>query len=101
MIINPNTTPFDSLTAARTTAKKSASESRANNGANQTSLAPAQEQVAAGEDDISVAGPQIQDAEAATASVNYARGLILGQSATAMLTQAISLPQSALRLLEQ
>jgi hypothetical protein len=52
-------------------------------------------------ENLTAAGSPIQDANEAMKSTEYARASFLAQPGTAILAQANSMPQSALRLLEQ
>jgi flagellin len=51
-------------------------------------------------ENLSASVSRIKDVDVATESARYAKYNILVQSGTAMLAQANSLPQSALRLLQ-
>ena len=51
-------------------------------------------------DNLSAANSRIKDVDVAEESTNYARYNILVQAGTAMLAQANTSPQSALRLLQ-
>lgn len=68
-------------------------------GALQTRLNFTSEQLAVTKENLSAATSRIADVDVAEESTEFARGQILVQSGTAMLAQANSLPQSALRLL--
>ena len=89
--------------AAALTAVKSAitqlSSDRATVGANISRLQHTGDQLKMLEDELSSSNSRIRDVDVAEESTNYARYNILVQSGTAMLAQANTLPQSALRLL--
>jgi len=72
---------------------------RANVGANVSVLNSYSEQLSVLNDNLSAANSLIKDVDVATESTNFARYNILVQAGTAMLAQANSAPQSALRLL--
>ena len=93
MIINSNIASSSNLPIARV---KGAVNKAPADGANQ-----AHGQIAVDENNFISADPQIQDVDSAKESAERARESILEQSATAMLAQARSMPQSALLLLQQ
>ncbi|MDA1276080.1 MAG: flagellin [Verrucomicrobia bacterium] len=68
-------------------------------GALQTRLNFTSEQLMVTKENLAAATSRISDVDVAEESTEFARGQILVQSGTAMLAQANSLPQSALRLL--
>jgi len=72
---------------------------RANVGANVSVLNSYSEQLSVLNDNLSAANSRIKDVDVATESTNFGRYNILVQAGTAMLAQANSAPQSALRLL--
>ena len=72
---------------------------RATIGANQASLGMYSEQLGVLKDNLSAANSRIKDVDVAQESTQYARYNILVQAGTAMLSQANSSPQAALRLL--
>lgn len=72
---------------------------RANIGANVSRLNSTNEGLAVLKDNLSAANSRIKDVDVAEESTNFARYNILVQAGTAMLAQANSTPQSALRLL--
>jgi flagellin len=72
---------------------------RATVGANVSRLNYTSDQLGVLKDNLSAANSRIKDVDVAEESTQYARYNILVQSGTAMLAQANSLPQSALRLL--
>jgi len=72
---------------------------RATVGANQASLNMYSEQLGVLKDNLSAANSRIKDVNVAEESTQFARYNILVQAGTAMLAQANSTPQSALRLL--
>ena len=72
---------------------------RATIGANQASLGMYSEQLGVLKDNLSAANSRIKDVDVADESTQYARYNILVQAGTAMLSQANSSPQAALRLL--
>jgi flagellin len=75
------------------------STDRANVGANVSRLNSTSEQLSILKDNISAANSRIKDVDVAEESTQFARFNILVQAGTAMLAQANSSPQSALRLL--
>ncbi|MDB6033832.1 MAG: Flagellin [Verrucomicrobiales bacterium] len=72
---------------------------RATVGANVSRLNYTTDQLSVLRDNLSAANSRIKDVDVAEESTQYARYNILVQSGTAMLAQANSLPQSALRLI--
>ncbi|MSU43228.1 MAG: hypothetical protein EXS22_04195 [Pedosphaera sp.] len=72
---------------------------RANIGANISRLNMTDSQLAVYGENLSAATSRIMDVDIATESSEYAKQQILVQSGTAMLAQANTLPQAALRLL--
>jgi flagellin len=72
---------------------------RAQIGANLTRLNYTSEQLAVQKSNLAAASSRIKDVDVAQESTEYARFNILVQSGTAMLAQANSQPQAALRLL--
>jgi flagellin len=81
------------------TAIQTLANMRANVGANIQRLTFTGEQISILNENLQSANSRIKDVDVAEESTNYARQNILVQSGTAMLAQANSLPQSALRLL--
>jgi flagellin len=73
---------------------------RATIGAYQTRMNFTSEQLTVSRENLSAASSRIQDVDVAEESTQYARYNILVQSGTAMLAQANTIPQSALRLLQ-
>lgn len=73
---------------------------RATIGAYQSRLNFTSEQLQVNKENLMAASSRIQDVDVAEESTQYARYNILVQAGTAMLAQANSLPQSALRLLQ-
>jgi len=76
------------------------STDRANLGANISVLGSYNDQLSVLKDNMSAANSRITDVDVATESTNFAKANILVQAGTAMLAQANSSPQSALRLLQ-
>lgn len=74
-------------------------EDRAQVGANVSSLKMYNDQLGVLKDNLTAANSNIKDVDVAEESTRYARYNILVQAGTAMLAQANSTPQSALRLL--
>lgn len=72
---------------------------RANIGSNEESLNYYSNALSTLSNNLSAANSQITDVDVATESTNYAKENILVQSATAMLAQANTMPQSVLRLI--
>lgn len=73
---------------------------RATIGAYQTRMNFTSEQLTVSRENLSAASSRIQDVDVAEESTQFARYNILVQSGTAMLAQANTIPQSALRLLQ-
>jgi flagellin len=73
--------------------------SRANIGADLSRLMMTNEHLSVLSENLQSSVSRIKDVDVATESAKYAKYNILVQSGTAMLAQANSLPQSALRLL--
>ena len=73
---------------------------RATMGAYQVRLNFSSEQITVSKENLSAASSRIQDVDVAEESTQVARYNILVQSGTAMLAQANTIPQSALRLLQ-
>jgi flagellin len=73
---------------------------RATVGANMASLTYTSEQLGVLKDNLAAANSRITDVDVAEESTQYARYNILVQAGTAMLAQANSLPQYALKLLQ-
>ncbi len=102
-----NTTVISSSGAAATalgyvkTAITQLAGDRANIGAYQSRLNFTGEQLQISKENLSAASSRIQDVDVADESTQYARFNILVQAGTAMLAQANTMPQSALRLLQQ
>jgi flagellin len=86
------------LTSVKTAIDK-LGEFRASVGANISRLNYTSDQLSVLRDNLSAANSRIKDVDVAEESTKYARYNILVQSGTAMLAQANSLPQLALRLL--
>lgn len=82
------------------TAINQLAEDRATIGAYQTRLGFTSEQLQINKENLMAASSRIQDVDVAEESTQYARYNILVQSGTAMLAQANTMPQSALRLLQ-
>jgi flagellin len=87
-------------TAQITTALENVATSRAQNGAEQSRLGFAGSMLAINRTNIEAANSRIVDVDVAYESTKLARNSILVQSSTAMLAQANSVTQSALRLLQ-
>lgn len=87
-----------SLTNVKNAITQLASD-RANVGANVASLTMYSDQLGVLKDNLSSADSNIKDVDVATESTNYAKENILVQSGVAMLAQANTLPQYALKLL--
>ena len=87
-------------TAQITTATTNVATSRAQNGAEQSRLGFAGEMLAINRTNLEAANSRIVDVDVAYESTRLARNNILVQSSTAMLAQANSATQSALRLLQ-
>jgi len=76
------------------------SNDRATIGAYQTRLDYTSEQLTVSAENLTAASSRIQDVDVAEESTRYAKAQILLQSGTAMLAQANTVPQTALRLLQ-
>ncbi|HWI59369.1 MAG TPA: flagellin [Bacillota bacterium] len=87
------------LTAVKTAISQAAAD-RATIGAYQARLNYTSEQLIVSKENLTAASSRIQDTDVAEEATQFARYNILVQSGTAMLAQANSLPQSALRLLQ-
>ena len=74
--------------------------SRANIGADLSRMMMTSDHLSVLSENLSASVSRIKDVDVATESAKYAKYNILVQSGTAMLSQANSLPQSALRLLQ-
>jgi flagellin len=99
-------TSIATATLARTaltyvlTATSQVAQDRARLGAYQARLNFTSDQLIVTKENLAAAVSRITDTDVAEESTRYARNQILVQSGTTMLTQANSLPQSALRLLQ-
>ncbi len=87
------------LTTVKSAITQLASD-RATAGASLARLQYTSEQLGVLKDNLAAANSRLKDVDVAEESTNYARYNILVQSGTAMLAQANSVPQSALRLLQ-
>ena len=96
--IGTSTGAASALTAVKTAITQLATD-RATVGANMSRLNYTSEQLSVLKDNISSANSRIKDVDVAEESTNFARYNILVQSGTAMLAQANTQPQSALRLI--
>ena len=96
--IATTTAAASALTAVKTAITQLATD-RATVGASQASLGMYSEQLGVQKDNLSAANSRIKDVDVADESTQFARYNILVQAGTAMLSQANSSPQSALRLL--
>jgi flagellin len=76
------------------------SQDRSTIGAYQARLNSTAEQLTVSKENLTAASSRIQDVDVAEQSTEYAKHQILVQSGTAMLAQANSMPQTALRLLQ-
>jgi flagellin len=97
--INTVNSAISALAAIKDTISQLASD-RAMIGANQTRLNLTTEQLQVTKENLSLAKSRIEDVDVAEESTEYARLNILTQAGTAMLSQANSLPQSVLKLLQ-
>ena len=86
------------LTAVKTAIDQLATD-KASVGSNIARLEHTSSQLSVLKDNIDAANSRIKDVDVAEESTNFAKQNILVQSGTAMLAQANSIPQSALRLL--
>jgi flagellin len=101
-ISSDNVTSATFAAAALTNIKSAISklaEARSNVGANISTLNSYSAQLGVLKDNLSAANSRIKDVDVADESTTYARFNILVQAGTAMLAQANSAPQAALRLL--
>lgn len=96
--ISTTTGAASALTEVKTAISQLAAD-RATVGANQASLGMYSEQLGVLKDNLSAANSRIKDVNVAEESTQYARYNILVQAGTAMLSQANSSPQAALRLI--
>ncbi len=87
-------------TAKIKTAINNVAEMRAGVGADLSRMMMTNEHLSVLSENLSASVSRIKDVDVATESARYAKFNILVQSGTAMLAQANSLPQSALRLLQ-
>jgi flagellin len=100
-----STTAVDSISHAKTAltnisnAINQLASDRASIGANEETLGYYNNQLSTLSNNLSAANSQITDVDVATESTNYAKQNILVQSATSMLAQANSMPQSVLKLI--
>jgi flagellin len=85
--------------SAVTTAIGQLASDRANIGANEETLTDYSNELSTLNNNLSAANSQIMDVDVAQESTTYAKENILVQTGTAMLAQANSLPQIALKLL--
>ena len=76
------------------------SQDRASIGAYQARLNSTAEQLTVSKENLTAASSRIQDVDVAVEATEFAKYNIMVQSGTAMLAQANSMPQSALRLLQ-
>jgi flagellin len=90
---------ISALAAIKDTISQLASD-RAIMGANQTRLNLTAEQLQVTKENLSAAKSRIEDVDVADESTEFARYNILVQAGTAMLSQANSMPQAALKLLQ-
>lgn len=97
-VVTTTTGASSALTAVKTAIDQLSSD-RATVGSNIARLQHTSDQMKMLEDNLSASNSRIRDVDVAEESTNFARYNILVQSGTAMLAQANSLPQSALRLL--
>jgi flagellin len=96
--IGTTTGAMTALTDVKT-AISALATNRANIGANIETLTDYNNQLSTLNNNLSAANSQIMDVDVAQESTNYAKYNILVQTGTAMLAQANSLPQIALKLL--
>ena len=96
--ITSSTNAATALTTVKAAITQLATD-RATVGANMSRLNYTSEQLSVLKDNISSANSRIKDVDVAEESTNFARYNILVQSGTAMLAQANTQPQSALRLI--
>jgi flagellin len=97
--INTTVAAATALTGIKAAINRLATD-RASIGAYQTRLNFTSEQLQVNKENLMAASSRIQDVDVAEESTQYARFNILVQSGTAMLAQANTVPQSALRLLQ-
>jgi flagellin len=96
--VSTSTSASSALTAVKTAIASLASD-RSQVGANIVRLSSTTSQLSVLKDNLSAANSRIKDVDVAEESTQYARYNILVQAGTAMLAQANTTPQSALRLL--
>jgi flagellin len=97
--IGTTTAAFTALADVKTAISVIAGD-RASIGANMETLTNYNNQLSTLNNNLSAANSQIMDVDVAQESTNYAKENILVQTGTAMLAQANSLPQIALKLLQ-
>jgi flagellin len=97
--VTTTTSAVLALTAVKAAITQLATD-RSSIGAYQTRMNFTSEQLSVSKENLSAASSRIQDVDVAEESTQFARYNILVQSGTAMLAQANTLPQSALRLLQ-
>jgi flagellin len=93
------TSATDALTKVKAAIDQLATD-RATVGANNARLKYTSEQVSILNTNLTASNSRIKDVDVAEESAQYARYNILVQAGTAMLAQANTVPQSALRLLQ-
>ena len=97
--VDTTTNAVDALTKVKAAITQLSTDS-ANVGANISVLNSYSDQLGVQQDNLSAANSRIKDVDVAQESTQFARYNILVQAGTAMLAQANSSPQSALRLLQ-
>jgi flagellin-like hook-associated protein FlgL len=98
MIINTQTAAYQPLSPAPARTGKSVSGTHAASTTDTAQLTSSTDQLAVSENNFTAA---IQDMDGAKSSVEFARKSILAQPNMAMMTQANSIAQDALRLLQE
>jgi flagellin len=97
--IDTNANAITALTNVKAAIDQLSSD-RANLGANISRLSSTSGTLSVLKDNLSAANSRIKDVDVAEESTNFARYNILVQAGTAMVAQANTAPQSALRLLQ-
>ena len=100
-ILNVNTTTAASAAGiVLNTAIQNLAVLRASNGAEQSRVTYSMDILAVNRINLEAANSQIMDADMAQESTNYARNSILAEAGVAMLAQANTVSERALKLLE-
>lgn len=101
MIINSNMASANNLPVGKTHRRSGSKAADPADNAAIEAAETADSKLSVSTENLTAAGSSIQDMNGAEESTEYARANILAQPGVAMLAQANSMPQSALRLLQQ